>query len=382
MKNKIIVISDKQRNIDFSILKAFYSDIVYRENIRLDDDEHLEIFKQSKLAIIDLSAIDEIKATIKIINNLVPSMSFLVIQSFKSKYRHELIKSNDGFGQLRILNYRQEYSEALIEYVNQLMHPEYPVGASDIAIILPVYNEESRFQNVVTFYNKLEILCRQSFVNAIVYFVNDGSKDRTQELVEKIVNKQRSDTTTVANVSFANAQQLMMNTRKAGTYIEGIKTIRADVLLFVDADDSFRIEDMAKMINIIREGYYDLVVGTKDLTAENRPFIRRMMSFVKRMLTKPLLPRNVYDSQTGLKAMNETAAKYIFPHLNITTGLAIDLEILHIAKKYGFRTLQVPVQCIDQEGSHVSIIKDSVQFIKNIFVIRQRNRDITIDKEI
>jgi len=106
------------------------------------------------------------------------------------------------------------------------------------------------------------------------------------------------------------------------------------------------------------------------------------MSFVKRQLTKSLLPKGVYDSQTGLKAMNGTAAKYILPHLNVTTGLAIDLEILHIAKKYGFRTLQFPVQCIDQEGSHIDIIKDSIAYIKNVFMIKKRNKKITIHREV
>ncbi len=382
MDNQIVIISDGQRNVDYSILNTFYTNTLQLKRLEEQQLNQIDKLIHVKLMIIDVISHKRIKKILHQVNHYVPSMSFLIIQSFASKHRHALLKSNEGYGQLRILNYRSEYPEVLIEYVNQLIHPEYPVGASDIAIILPVYNEETRFKNVIHFFEKLEILCNQSFINATIYFVNDGSKDRTQELVEQIVQKQKADTTTVSNLAFANAQQLVMNTRKAGTYIEGIKTIRADVLLFVDADDSFRIEDMARMINIIREGYYDLVVGTKDLTAENRPPIRRLMSFVKRQLTKSLLPKGVYDSQTGLKAMNGTAAKYILPHLNVTTGLAIDLEILHIAKKYGFRTLQFPVQCIDQEGSHIDIIKDSIAYIKNVFMIKKRNKKITIHREV
>jgi hypothetical protein len=382
MKNHILIISDNQREVDYSILKSFYSEISKLEKIKGTKQEISQLFDKTKLTILDVTSLKAIQSLMHKINSYAPSMSYLIVQSFDSNMRHEFFEFNKGFGQVGILNYRKEYPELLIEHVNQLIHPEYPVGASDIAIILPVYNEESRFQNVINFYNKLETLCNDSFVNAVVYFVNDGSKDRTQELVEQIITKQRLEATSVSNISFANTHQLVMNTRKAGTYIEGIKTIRADVLLFVDADDSFCIEDMAKMINIVREGYYELVVGTKDLTAENRPPIRRLMSFVKRQLTKSLLPIGIYDSQTGLKAINGTAAKYILPHLNMTTGLAIDLEILHIAKKYHFRTLQVPVQCIDQEGSHISIVKDSLQFIRNIFVIKHRNRNVSINRDI
>lgn len=382
MNNQILIITNKKRNVDYSLLKSFYQFNIISSKVTGQKEKMKSLLKDKKLVIIDVDSIKECKFLLNRINQYSLSMSFLIIQSFGDKYRHELIRMNKGFGQIRILSYRPEYPERLIEFVNQLVHPEYPVGASDIAIILPVYNEETRFQNVVNFYQKLTVLCNESFINAIIYFVNDGSKDRTQELVEEIVNKVKDSTDLVSNISFANAHQLTMNTRKAGTYIDGIKTIRADVLLFVDADDSFRIEDMAKMINIIREGYYELVVGTKDLTAENRPPIRKLMSFVKRQLTRSLLPPGVYDSQTGLKAMNGTAAKYISPHLNVTTGLAIDLEILHMAKKFRFRTLQIPVQCIDQDGSHVNIIKDSIQFIKNIFMIRFRNRNINTNKDI
>lgn len=382
MNNHILIISDKKRSVDYSLLKSFYSETTMTRKLMGGKDELVPFLNNIKLVIIDLNALKEVKQVMDKVNRYSPNMSYLIIQSFDAKNRHDLIRFNKGFGQLRILSYRKEYPELLLEYINALIHPEYPVGASDIAIILPVYNEETRFQNVLNFFEKLEVLCNQSFVNATIYFVNDGSKDRTQELVSQIIERSKADSTTVSNISFANTHQLTMNTRKAGTYIEGIKSIKADVLLFVDADDSFTIEDMAKMINIVREGYYEIVVGTKDLTAENRPPIRKLMSFVKRQLTKSLLPHGVYDSQTGLKAMNGTAAKYIFPHLNISTGLAIDLEILHIAKKYQFRTLQIPVTCIDQDGSHINIVKDSIQFIKNVFFIKYRNKNVKINHDI
>ena len=82
-----------------------------------------------------------------------------------------------------------------------------------------------------------------------------------------------------------------------------------------------------------------------------------------------MLPHGVYDSQTGLKAMKASAAKFIMPYLSNKRGLAIDLELMYYAKKLNYRVLQLPVKCIDREGSHVDIIKDSISYIKNIFSI-------------
>ena len=131
------------------------------------------------------------------------------------------------------------------------------------------------------------------------------------------------------------------------------------------------------MINILHDGYWDMVIGTKDDTAEGRSLARRLMSFVKRVLTKPLLPEGVIDSQTGLKAFNSTAASHILPYLHESTGLAIDLEMVHIARKLNFRVLQIPVECIDREGSHIDVVRDSLRFLRSIVHIWAANRSVS-----
>ena len=47
---------------------------------------------------------------------------------------------------------------------------------------------------------------------------------------------------------------------------------------------------------------------------------------------------------------------------------------MYYAKKLNYRVLQLPVKCIDREGSHVDIIKDSISYIKNIFSIIKDGR--------
>ena len=82
-----------------------------------------------------------------------------------------------------------------------------------------------------------------------------------------------------------------------------------------------------------------------------------------------MLPKGVYDSQTGLKAIKASSAKFILPYLSRSRGLAIDLELMYYAKKLNFRVLQLPVKCIDRDGSHVDVIKDSLSYLKNIYLI-------------
>lgn len=281
-----------------------------------------------------------------------------------------------GFGPVKILHAYADDSDELLRDVQALMHPEYPVANKHIAVVLPVYNEAERFENVRNFVKKLRNKLGASYPDLTIFFVNDGSKDVTQDLVDQVIADQHAESQTIGAHSAVAAHKLAYNSRKAGTYIQGIKSIRADIIVFADADDSFDVDDMAAMINILQDGYWDMVIGTKDATAENRSAVRKTMSFVKRVLTRPLLPAGVIDSQTGLKALSGTSACHILPFLHETTGLAIDLEMVHIARRLNFRVLQIPVQCIDREGSHVDPIKDGIKFLKSIVTIWSTNRNV------
>lgn len=366
MKEKIAIFTDDISKIPYKEIVTFF-DTKILNNTDLD-------FSEIKLVVLDFENKQRKEEIGKAIRKNVPNMPILLIEKNIDPFSNTEIKELGGYGPTKILVWNMDYPEKLIEEMNTMLHPEFPSGKTDIAVIIPVYNEESRFSHVADFVIILKQFLESSFLNTRIYFVNDGSKDNTEKLIEEIVKKSKIETDFVFDRTFINAKELIKNTRKAGTYIEGIKTIEADILLFVDADNSFFIEDIALMINIIRKGYYDIVAGTKDMTAEKRPLVRQIMSFGKRLLTKGMLPRGVYDSQTGLKAMKASSAKFILPYLSSSRGLAIDLEIMYYAKKLNYRVLQLPVKCIDREGSHVDVIKDSISYIKNIYYILRDGR--------
>lgn len=289
---------------------------------------------------------------------------------------HSLLPRVSGHGPVKLLHQYAGDDDQLLHDVQALLHPEYPAQNRRIAIVLPVYNEESRFENVRNFCAKLRQKLAGAYPQITLFFVNDGSKDKTESLVAEVINQDSEGAQAIHANSPMEARTLGANTRKAGTYIEGLKGIRADIIVFADSDDSFAVEDIASMINILGDGYWDMVIGTKDETAENRAPIRRAISFGKRALTKPLLPAGVIDSQTGLKALSYSAASHILPHLHQHTGLAIDLEMVHVARKLNFRVLQLPVQCIDRDGSHVDIVRDSLRFVRSIATIWAANRRV------
>lgn len=368
MKDKIAIFTDKRGQIPFAEILTYFEVLEFNMLVPSEDLESV------KTIILDFEDFLQSEIVGQEIRKAFPNMPILVIEKAINPFNNRDVKSFGGFGITRVLVWNKDYPEKLLEELNIMIHPEFPSGKTDIAIIIPVYNEAERISHVADFVLELKKFLEQAFLNTRIYFVNDGSKDNTELLIKELVKKLKYDSDTIYDRTFINAKELAKNTRKAGTYIEGIKTIEADILLFVDADNSFFIEDIALMINIIRKGYYDIVAGTKDMTAEKRPLSRKILSFGKRLLTKGMLPKGIYDSQTGLKAMKTSAAKFIMPYLSNSRGLAIDLELMYYAKKLNYRVLQLPVKCIDREGSHVDIIKDSISYIKNIFSIIKDGR--------
>ncbi len=368
MMPKILIISDSEQSMSYQDFMSFYD---YTQTDKIPDSLHLY-----SAVVIDFSDQSHIIQTANLMRSSKPEISILILIDLFFPKSENLIKEIKGFGITKIFIWKDKNPVPFLDILQSLCHPEYPGKVRDIAIILPVYNEESRISNVINFSLKLQELIENSFLNGHIFFINDGSSDHTSDLVEKIITAEKDQMDYVNSSAFFSTHSLVLNTRKAGTYMDALRTIQADIYIFADADDSFIIDDISRMINIINDGYFDMVVGTKDLTAEHRPLVRRIMSFFKRILTRSLLPPGVFDSQTGLKAMNEVAARSIFRHLHEKTGLAIDLEMLFLAKKYRLRVKQLPVVCIDREGSHVDIVRDSISFLKSIFLIPFWNRKI------
>lgn len=373
MPETIGVFSDGKRNIEFKTLLAYYN---VKKMHTVDD------LDKNVLVIIDMNSQLESVETANKIRDRNKFIPLLILVSYPNKTNRYILTAIKGIGAVKILEYRERYRSSILLYSQSLIHPEYPAEKHDIAIIVPVFDEEQRFQNILNQTRKLKELIEKSYLNASIYFVNDGSHDDTMNLLNRMIKVEEEELDIIEKSPFFSAHNLITNTKKAGTYIKGIQNVDAEYIFFIDGDDSFIMEDVSKMINILQDGYYDFIVGTKDLTAEDRKPIRRLMSFTKRLLTKRLLPEGVRDSQTGLKGMRKIVAKTMLNNMHIQNGLAADLEMLYLAKKYKFRVLELPVTCYDREGSHINIIKDSLMFIKAIMNIPKQNRGLKNENSI
>lgn len=135
-----------------------------------------------------------------------------------------------------------------------------------ISIIVPCYNEE---QTVSLFYSAVEEIKFQLRGYQIeYYFINDGSADRTLDVLRKLY---KNNPEHVHYISFSR------NFGKEAALYAGLKHVTGDYIAVMDADLQDPPEQLPKMLSGIEDENYD-IVGTRRITRKGEPIIRSFFS--------------------------------------------------------------------------------------------------------
>jgi dolichyl-phosphate beta-glucosyltransferase len=144
-------------------------------------------------------------------------------------------------------------------------------------------------------------------------------------------------------------------------------------ILFSDADLSAPIEELDKLTTAASERNARVTFGSRALNrglivnhqSVFREFAGRFFNLVMRAATG--LP--FWDTQCGFKLFEAGAAREIFSRQQLN-GFSFDVEDLFIARKLGFRCVEVPVRWSHAEGTKVSMMRDSVRMFADLVRIR------------
>lgn len=139
-----------------------------------------------------------------------------------------------------------------------------------LSIIVSCYNEE---ESIPLFYKEIiQVSKEMNYLDFEFIFVNDGSTDKTLEVIKKINNKDKR----VRYISFSR------NFGKEAAMYAGLEYSKGDYITLMDADLQDPPTMLEKMYKLITEEGYDCV-GTRRVTRKGEPPIR---SFFARMFYK------------------------------------------------------------------------------------------------
>lgn len=240
-----------------------------------------------------------------------------------------------------------------------------------LSVVIPAYNEEKNIERTVK--QILEFLNSEPvFGNFEVIVVDDGSTDRTVALVE--------------NLASGNPDlKLLKNSHhgKGYTVRTGVLAARGDYILFSDADGSTPIKELKRLFLWLTEHNFDIVIASREgLGAERHrePYYRHLMGRGFNLLVQLLALPGIHDSQCGFKLLKTPAAREVFSRMKIYgdasqlinfayTG-AFDVEVLYLARKFGYKIKEIPVSWTYNRTERVSPLRDSWRMFKDVCRIR------------
>lgn len=131
----------------------------------------------------------------------------------------------------------------------------------DLQIIIPAYNVEKYICECID-----SIVLPPKEISYVVTVINDGSTDKTGELLKNYDNLSNVEVITQSNKGFSGAR----NT--------GLATIKGRYIAFVDSDDWVRWDTLEKMIRLADENDLDMVEADFTVTSETGKLKSRVKS--------------------------------------------------------------------------------------------------------
>ena len=202
-------------------------------------------------------------------------------------------------------------------------------------IVLPAYNEEKIIRiNVLKVFD----FCKENLKEFQIVIADNGSTDQTSKLGQELANQH------------PEIEYLYIKEAGKGRAIKtSWQKYQADIYMFCDIDLPSNLETIPIMIDKIKGGNYDLVVGSRYVAGARakRTFVRKLISLFYRLLLRILFGLKVKDAPCGIKAINKKVRDELLSQIK-NTGWFFDIELLILAQKQKFRILEIPVQWQDR----------------------------------
>lgn len=230
----------------------------------------------------------------------------------------------------------------------------------DLSIIIPAYNEENRIKNTLLAIN--DYLSDRK-ISAEIIVVNDGSNDKTTEVVNSYQNK-------IPNLKLIN---LSKNYGKGAAVKRGIIESKGEMIFFTDADNSTPIDELEKLQKSLTANNAQIAIGSRYLQDSSvkikQPKYRIFLGRAGNLLIRAFLIDNIRDTQCGFKLFTRDAAKNIFQFQKVKR-FGFDMEALVIAGHLGYKIVEVPVSWFNSAESRVRPIKDALITLKDLVYIK------------
>lgn len=225
----------------------------------------------------------------------------------------------------------------------------------NIAIILPAYNEEQTIADTIeSFYRVIP--------DAHIVVINNNSKDATAAIAKEALLQLNARGTVIDE----NRQGKGYAVRCAFMQID------ADIFVLADADLTYPAERVNDLIDPIRIGHADMVVGDRlsggHYRQENKRRFHDFGNDLVKWLVNKLFRADLRDIMSGYRAFSRTFVKS-YPILAEGFQLETDMTLHALDKR--FRIVEIPVEYKDRPQGSFSKLSTLGDGTRVLFAIAQ-----------
>lgn len=216
-----------------------------------------------------------------------------------------------------------------------------------ISVIIPVYNEEKSVEDTI---KKAKFFLNQTRVAYEIIAVNDGSKDMSREILENI------DDIKIINHPYNLGYGASLKT--------GIKASKGEYILITDADGTYPIEDIPRLIRYA--SMYDMVVGARTGKDVNIPLMRKPAKFILSTLANFLSKRHIPDLNSGFRIFKKELALRFFHMFPSNFSFTTTITLAALTNDYTVKYIKINYK--KRKGkSSIKPIQDFLNFSSLIF---------------
>lgn len=232
--------------------------------------------------------------------------------------------------------------------------------AFDISISVPTYNER---ENIAKLIGQIDNEFKSNGINGEIIIVDDNSPDGTGRIADELAEKYK----------FVRVIHRKGKEGLSSAVLAGFAMSKSDIVGVMDADLSHPVNRIHTMLNVIKTGKAEFVVGSRympegDIIGWNtwRLLMSRGAIMISRLFTR------VRDTMSGFFMIRKKCieGKKLDPK-----GFKILLELL-IKADYD-RVVEVPIVFINRtEGKSKAGTKEILDYLRNVWgYIRAKMKD-------
>ena len=204
-----------------------------------------------------------------------------------------------------------------------------------ISIIIPAYNEEESIQQVIA-----ELTAHTSSLNIEIIVIDDGSIDKTREIVEQLEN--------------VNLIVHTKNKGKGKALQNGFEHATGEFLVIQDADMEYHPRDIPFLVDPLLRGEADVVYGSRFASGDIKTmsYSHRFGNWLLTLFTRILYGFKTTDMETGYKAFRRD----LIQNVEITANsFNIEPELTAIFSKRKAKFVEIPISYSYREKGDAKI---------------------------